>query len=190
MDAMKSLANGFLFASLLLSVSDTFAAQPAAGKCYDIGDTISVRGHVEAGVNGGTTFELLEPICVNYPKAPNIRTTYTLATVGPNLPLDVFWEVTGVLQGTLGQQNARFDILPARTLNVDNDVRTLFAEMNSRCKEWQTMNSAELVKQTHGGTVNPLFKKYPTSMQGCGIWSADTQAPRESKAIFWREPKN
>lgn len=162
------------------------SAQTNAKACSNIGDTVTVRGHADAFVNGGTYFVLLKPLCVRYPKPTDHFSPINLETIGEKLPPADYLEVTGELSDPWPLVGVGIKVKTFR--NVDADVKAELADWLRLCKEWQDERIPALTKRMHGAQVARQTDDTPFSSKPghrCGIGAADTQLPHEV-ATIWR----
>ena len=156
-------------------------AQVHNDKCFNVGDTVTIRGHADAGINGGTYFVPLEAFCVHFPKKTDRFALNSLTTVGNKLPPGIYVEVTGELRDLHPNGIFGIGITTTKVRDVDTEVKASLNEIKRRCEQWQTENSAELVQRTHGGTVvrEPQNLRGDDYAHNCAIWAVDTALPHE-----------
>lgn len=164
--------------SFVLLVASVAIASP----CYKIGQIVTVRGHAISGVNDGTDFELLKPICVYYPTSPVIRESVILVQ-HHKAPVEVYMDITGTLIDDW--HRAGFDVSVTSMKNVDAEVRAELAVVEAKCKEWQDQNIPGLIKRAHGAQVTRIFNKGYRTKNICGIWANDEAIPHKY-LVMWR----
>lgn len=162
------------------------ASGAIASPCYKFGQIVTVRGHAISGVNDGTDFELLKPICVYYPTSPDTRWSVSLVQ-HDKVPVEKYMDITGVLIDDWHRKS--FDISVTSMKNVDAEVRVELAAVEAKCKEWQDKNIPGLIKRTHGARVSRIFNKGPRTSNICGIWANDEAIPHKYIAIWRPERK-
>jgi hypothetical protein len=162
------------------------ASVAIASPCYRIGQIVTVRGHAISGVNDGTDFELLKPICVYYPTSPVTRNSVSLMQ-HHKVPVDVYMDITGPLIDDW--HRARFLISVTSMQSVDSEVRAELVAVETRCREWQDKNIPDLIKRAHGAQVSRIYNKGPRTSNICGIWANDEAMPHKYIAVWRQEAK-
>jgi hypothetical protein len=157
-----------------------------AGRCFNIGDSVTVRGAIQSGMNGGTYFLLLEKLCVHYPKQSDRWTPNNLETIGEKLPPDVYLEVTGELRDPWPSMGVGIKVVSFR--NVAKEVEAERGQWRQSCEQWQDEKIPELRDRTHGAKVVRITQDLPPELN-CGISAADTKLPHELITIHRAEPK-
>jgi hypothetical protein len=173
---------------LLFSITKPAFATEQKESCLNMGDTVTVTGHIQTGADAGTYFVLLKPQCFHYPKRTSHFTPTNLITSGDKLPPDVYVELTGELVDPWPMVGIGIRVKAFR--NVDAEVRTALADWKQRCEQWQGENSPALSKQMHGSQVaritNDEYWSLPKAR--CGILAADANLPHEVTTIWRPEP--
>lgn len=177
-----------LAVSLRIVLSPLSSAAQQAGTCRNIGDTITIRGHIVPGVNGGTYFEILKQLCVHYPKKTDRFEPTNLETIGNKLPPSIFLEVTGRLRDPWPIMGIGIEVTAFK--DVDAEVKLSLAEWNRRCRQWQDEKIPALTARAHGGPVSRIFNNglHPRPGNTCGISAADANLPHELITIWRPEP--
>lgn len=187
MSSRRSRAFVALIVFYLIPAAFSPARQKTAKACFNIGDTVTIRGHVEAGINAGTYFVPLRPLCVHYPKRIDRFAPQSVTTMGDKLPPNIYVEVTGELRDPWPIFGIGIEVTSFK--NVDAEVRAALADWKRACEQWQDDHSPALVKQTHGGTVGRITNEDEVgSLRRCGIAAADTELPHELITIWRPEP--
>lgn len=156
-------------------------------ECFNVGDSVSIRGRIVPGINGGTYFELLDSLCVHYPEPTAHLRPSDVVALGLRLPANIYLEVSGKLEDMfpivgIGIRTTSFK-------SIDDEVKAKHAAEKLSCLEWQDANSTRLSTQTHGANVvrNPQNSQDDDYAHDCAIWSVDTRIPH--KEITIRRPK-
>lgn len=187
---INRICSMFLGLSLLclFTASCLAAAEKQARACLSIGDTATVTGHIEPGVNGGTYFVPLKQFCVYYPKRTDRFVPRSVEIIGDKLPPSIYVEVVGELSDPWPVEGIGFKVKTFR--NVDLEVRAQLAEWKRGCEQWQDKNSARLSEQTHGGQIAHITGDEFSDAPGhrCGIWAADMKLPHDVITIWRPEP--
>lgn len=156
------------------------------GRCFNIGDTVTLRGKIDGWTNGGTYFLLLEKICVHYPRQTDRFTPTNLDTIGDKLPPNIYLEVTGELRDPWPLMGIGIKV--TSYTNVAKEVEAERAEWKRRCEQWQAQNIPDLSTRTHGGTIGRITDDEPPE-RNCSIYAADMKLPHEAITIRRPEPK-
>jgi hypothetical protein len=181
MEIKKVLIVFAAFATFLPGSNGQDATPPKSQQCYNIGDTITVRGRVVAGINDGTYFELKSNICIHYPKATDQLEPVNLTTLGDKLQTDRYLEITGQIRDMQGLGVYGVGILPANVKDVDSQVKAGMEDLKRSCEKWQNENSSELGKRAHGAKVvkDPQDSNDDDYVHGCAISATDKKGDHE-----------
>lgn len=166
--------------------NSVLAVQTSHGKCFKVGETITVIGKANRSINGGTYFPLLKPICVYYPKSP--MSTSTLSTLGNDrLQPNIYLKITGVLHDGHERGIVGFDIDVKDAINVDEEINAEKEAAKQSCEKWQADNSPALSKKAHGSKVGWIFDE--NEPKRCSIWAVDNEMPHRSIYVHRPESK-
>jgi hypothetical protein len=174
-----------LATTILFALSARSATARQAGVCHNIGDAITIRGHIVPGVNGGTYFELLNPLCVHYPKKTDQFKPTNVETIGNKLPPSIYLEITGRIRDPWPLMGIGVQVTAYK--DVDAEVKASLGDWKRRCEQWQDEKIPALNARTHGGQVERIFNygQDPRPGNTCGVSAADTKLPHEVITI-WR----
>jgi hypothetical protein len=170
-------------ASVSLAPHLGHAGQPAA-PCYNIGESVTVRGRVSSAfVNGGTDLQLVDIVCVHYPAQKDRRDVGQLTTMGRNVQPGRFYEVVGKLREIYPIVGVGIEIGSIR--DVDSEVKAAKRVVREQCEAWQHENAPKLKEQAHGATVvfSPQNERTEDFEHSCGIWAVDKDLPHELVTI-------
>lgn len=178
---MKSL----LLVTGLILAANLATAETPKDKCFNVGDTVTVRGRAAAMVNGGTYFEVLEEFCVHFPKKTDRFDVRNLTTIGNKVPPGLYVEVTGELRDLYSTGVFGIGITTTKTRDVDAEVKAALAEARRQCEQWQQENAAKLKERTHGGNVvfEPQNTRGEDFTHNCSIWAVDTVLPHDNVIV-------
>jgi hypothetical protein len=151
-------------------------AQHPKQPCFKIGDTVTIRGHIVPGVNGGTYFQLSDPSpCIS-------GSAGDVVVLGEKLPSNVYLEVKGQLQDVY--PIVSIGIRPTSFRNIDEEVRAKLGEEKLSCIKWQDAHILLLNERAHGASVVRDPQNSGDDYEhDCAIWSVDKQLPHKTIAL-------
>jgi hypothetical protein len=170
-------------ASCVASIASS-SPHASTDRCYRIGDVVNVVGKASLSVNGGTTFDLLKPICVHYPRDRDRLTVHDLTTTRSKVEADIFLTVTGRLSDPFPIYGVGIDVLASQNIN-DEIVRSQEASKKA-CEDWRAENRDNLRARTHGGSVGWYDALNPDGSPNCCLMAADTRLPHNVSTICMR----
>lgn len=157
----------------------------ATNNCYKDGEIVSVRGRILPGINGGTYFELLKQICIDYPSAPQKLSALSLNIIGSKLPHSIYLEVVGRIRDASVHHVFGLDLYVVSYQDVNSEVLQDFKIKAASCAQWQDDNRKRIIERIHGGDAFPISTNGSNGIRRCGIWGVDREAPHRSITL-WR----
>ena len=161
-----------------------FAAKAHAGKCYKLGDSVTVTVKSKSSRYGGS-FDLISTLCVKDPKTGKPSTINSVGLDGGNIPHGVDMVVFGTLKDAFPVYGYSITIENVR--DVNEDAKTAYkashgADDYNTCLQWQKDAGLYLNGKTNGGDVKPVFTPK------CGINAANSSSPHTVTAEWMPDP--
>jgi hypothetical protein len=188
MNKLTSAALGLFLFAIAGHATPYHSSPRSSQECHKLGDEVTIKGRAAGLINGGTYFEPLKPLCVDFPKNVYRGVRFNgqhLTTVGEKVTPDRFVEVTGILRDAYPEYGVAIEV--KRFRDVDSEVKASIAEEESRCQQWRRDNTPILEKKTHGGRVSPYEAGNADNSRRCGLIAAD-RISHEVVTLWMPEP--